>query len=67
MNLVQICGNTIVDRDKIYALIGEEYDGKLYTRIYMNVGNKDKEFLVKRDIKDVGALLMETDNDGWVC
>ena len=62
MNLVQISGNTIVDKDKVYALIGSEYDGKLYTRVYMNTGNEDKEFLVEKNVIDVGALLME-DND----
>ena len=59
MNLVQVNENTIVDKDKIYALVSEEYDEELYTRIYMNVGNEDKAFLVKRDIKEVGALLIE--------
>ncbi len=62
MNLVQICGNTIVDKDKVYALVGSEYDGKLYTRVYMNTGNEDKEFLIEKNVIDVGALLME-DND----
>ena len=62
MNLVQICGNTIVDRDKVYALVGSEYDGKLYTRVYMNTGNEDKEFLVEKNVIDVGTLLMK-DND----
>ena len=28
MNLVQIGENTIVDKDKIYALVGAKYDGK---------------------------------------
>lgn len=59
MSLVQVDEDTIVDKDKIYALIGVEYDGELYTRIYMNVGNENKEFLVKEDIKDIGALLIE--------
>lgn len=58
MSLVQISGNTIVDKDKVYALVGSEYDGKLYTHVYMNTGNEDKEFLVERNIKEVGALLM---------
>jgi hypothetical protein len=66
MNLVQVDENTIVDKDKVYALVGSKYDGKSYTDVYINVGNKDKAFLVKGDIKDVGALLME-DNDGRVC
>ena len=66
MNLVQICGNTIVDKDKVYALVGSEYDGKLYTRVYMNTGNEDKVFLVEKNVIDVGALLMEDNND-WVC
>lgn len=59
MNLVQISGDTIVDKDKVYALVGSEYDGKPYTHVYMNVGNEDKSFIVKRNIKDVGASLME--------
>ena len=66
MNLVQIGENTIVDKDKIYALVGAKYDGKEYTNVYMNVGNEDKSFIVKRNIKEVGALLIE-DNDGQVC
>ena len=65
MSLVQISGNTIVDKDKVYALIGSEYDGKLYTYVYMNTGNEDKKFLVEKNVIDVGALLMKTDNDGW--
>lgn len=67
MNLVQIDKNTVVDKDKVYALIGEEYNGKSYTCIRMIVGNEDREFIVKENIKDVGALLMEADNDGWMC
>lgn len=59
MNLVQVDENTIVNKDKIYALVSEEYNGELYTRICMNVGNEDKAFIVKRNIKEVGALLME--------
>ena len=59
MSLVQVDENTIVDRDKIYALVSEEYDGKLYTRIYMNTGNEDKVFLVEKNVIDIGALLME--------
>lgn len=66
MNLVQIGENTIVDRDKIYALVGAKYDGKEYTNVYMNVGNEDKAFLVKRNIKEVGASLMK-ENDDWKC
>ena len=62
MSLVQISGNTVVDKDKVYALIGSEYDGKLYTRVYMNTGNEDKEFLVEKNVIDVGALLMEDNN-----
>lgn len=59
MSLVQISGNTIVDKDKVYALVSEEYDGKLYTRVYMNTGNEDKAFLVEKNIIDVGASLMK--------
>jgi len=62
MNLVQISENTIVDKDKVYALVGSEYDGKLYTRVYMNTGNEDKVFLVEKNVIDVGASLMK-DND----
>lgn len=63
MNLVQIDKNTIVDKDKVYALIGEEYNEKSYTRVRMMIGNEDREFIVKRNIKEVRALLIE-DNDG---
>lgn len=64
MNLVQISGNTIVDKDKVYALVGNQYDGKFYTHVYMDVvGNEEKVFLVEGNVKDIGALLME-DNDG---
>ena len=59
MSLVQISGNTIVDKDKVYALVGEEYDGKLYTRVYINTGNEDKEFLVEKNVIDVGVSLMK--------
>jgi hypothetical protein len=66
MNLDQVDEDTIVDKDKVYALVRNQYDGEEYTRIYMYVGNEDKSFLIKRNIKDVGALLME-DNDGQIC
>lgn len=66
MSLVQISGNTIVDKDKVYALVGSEYDGKLYTRVYMNAGNEDKVFLVEKNVIDVGASLMK-ENDDWKC
>ena len=59
MSLVQISGNTIVDKDKVYALVGSEYDGKLYTHVYMNTGNEDKVFLVEKNVIDIGALLMK--------
>lgn len=58
MNLVQISDNTIVDKDKVYALIGNQYDGKFYTNVYI----EEKVFLVEGNVKDIGALLME-DND----
>jgi hypothetical protein len=66
MNLVQIDENTIVDKDKVYALVGNQYDGKFYTHVYMEMGNEEKVFLVKGNVKEVGALLMEN-NDGRVC
>jgi hypothetical protein len=66
MNLVQVDENTIIDKDKVYALVGNQYDGKEYTRIYMVIGDKEKEFLIERNIKNIGALLMEAD-DGRVC
>lgn len=67
MNLVQIDKNTIVDKDKVYALIGEEYNGKSYTYVRMMIGDEEREFLVKENVKDVGALLMETENNGRKC
>jgi hypothetical protein len=58
MNLVQVDENTIIDKDKVYALVGNQYDGKEYTHVYMEMGNEEKVFLVKGNVKDVGALLM---------
>jgi hypothetical protein len=58
MNLVQVDENTIVDKDKVYALVGNQYDGKFYTHVYMEMGNEEKVFLVEGNVKDVGALLM---------
>lgn len=58
MNLVQISENTIVDKDKVYALVGNQYDGKFYTHVYMETRNEEKVFLVKGNVKEVGALLM---------
>ena len=66
MNLVQVDKNTIVDRDKIYALVGNQYDGKFYTHIHMAIGNEEKVFLVDGNVKDIGALLM-VDNNDWTC
>lgn len=60
MNLVQIDENTIVDKDRVYALVGNQYDGKFYTHVHMDVGNV---FLVEGNVKDIGALLMKSDND----
>lgn len=65
MNLVQIGENTIVDKDRVYALVDNQYDGKFYTHVHMYVGNEEKVFLVEGNVKDIGALLMEADNDGW--
>lgn len=59
MNLVQVSEDTIIDKDKIYALVENQYDGKSYTRIYMTIGNEEKEFFVEGHVKDIGALLME--------
>jgi hypothetical protein len=58
MNLVQVDENTIIDKDKVYALVGNQYDRKFYTHVYMEMGNEEKVFLVKGNVKDVGALLM---------
>ena len=54
MNLVQISKEVIVDKDKVQALVSEQYNGRYYTHIYL-VG--DREFLVEGYIKDIGKLL----------
>jgi hypothetical protein len=33
----------------------------------METRNEEKVFLVNGNVKEVGALLMEADDDGWVC
>jgi hypothetical protein len=64
MNLVRISEDTIVDKDKVQALVREQYNGRFYTHIYL-MGNR--EFLVEGNVKDIGDLLMKEDNDGRVC
>jgi hypothetical protein len=64
MNLVRISEDTIVDKDKVQALVSEQYNGRFYTHIYL-MGNR--EFLVEGNVKDIGDLLMEADDDGCVC
>ena len=67
MNLVQISDNTIVDKDKVYALVGNQYDGKFYTHVHMDIKEEEKVFSVEGNVKDIGALLMENnDYERWL-
>ena len=54
MNLVRINKDVIVDKDKVQALVSEQYNGRYYTHIYL-VG--DREFLAEGYVKDIGELL----------
>lgn len=58
MNLVQIDKDTIIDKDKVQALVSERYNGRYYTHIYL-MG--DKEFLVEGYYKDVEKLINESE------
>ncbi len=54
MNLVRISKEATVDKDKVQALVSEQYNGRYYTHIYL-VG--DREFLVEGYVKDIEELL----------
>jgi hypothetical protein len=44
MNLVRISKDVTVDKDKVQALVSEQYNGRFYTHVYL-IG--DREFLVE--------------------
>lgn len=54
MNLVKINKDVIIDKDKLQALVSEQYNGRFYTHIYL-MG--DREFLVEGYIKDVKKMI----------
>lgn len=54
MNLVQVSKDTIIDKDKIQALVSEQYNGRFYTHIYF-VG--DRECVIEGYYKDVEKLI----------
>jgi hypothetical protein len=54
MNLVRISKDVTIDKDKLQALVSEQYNGRFYTHIYL-MG--DREFLVEEYVKDIEELL----------
>jgi hypothetical protein len=56
MNLVRISKEVTVDKDKVQALVSEQYNGRFYTHIYLT---GDREFLVEGYIKDIEELINE--------
>ena len=56
MNLVRVNKDVTVDKDKLQALVSEQYNGRYYTHIYLT---GDREFLVEGYIKDIVELINE--------
>ena len=54
MNLVQISEDVTIDKDKLQALVSEQYNGRFYTHIYL-MG--DREFIVEGYAKDIEKLI----------
>jgi hypothetical protein len=54
MNLVQINKDVTIDKDKLQALVSEQYNGRFYTHVYL-MG--DREFLVEGYVKDIEELI----------
>lgn len=59
MNLVQVSRDTIIDKDKIQALVSEQHNGRFYTRIYLE---GDRECFVEKYWKDVEKLINESED-----
>ena len=58
MNLVRISKDVTIDKDKLQALVSEQYNGRFYTHIYL-MG--DREFLVEGYVKDIQELINESE------
>ncbi len=58
MNLVRISKDVTIDKDKLQALVSEQYNGRFYTHIYL-MG--DREFLVEGYVKDIEELINESE------
>ena len=56
MNLVRINKDVTIDKDKLQALVSEQYNGRFYTHIYL-MG--DREFLVEEYVRDIEKLINE--------
>lgn len=56
MNLIRVSKDVIIDKDKVQALVSEQYNGRFYTHIYL-IG--DREFLVEGYMKDIEKLINE--------
>jgi hypothetical protein len=54
MNLVRISKDVTIDKDKLQALVSEQYNGRFYTHVYL-MG--DREFLVEGYVKDIEELI----------
>ena len=35
MNLIRVSKDIMIDKDKVQALVSEQYNGKFYTHIYL--------------------------------
>lgn len=60
MNLVRINKDVTIDKDKLQALVSEQYNGRFYTHIYL-MG--DREFLVEGYAKDIEELINESEDN----
>lgn len=58
MNLVKINKDVTIDKDKVQALVSEQYNGRFYTHIYL-MG--DREFIVEGYIKDIEELINKSE------
>ena len=58
MNLVRINKDVTIDKDKLQALVSEQYNGRFYTHIYL-MG--DREFLVEEYARDIEQMINESE------
>lgn len=56
--MIRVSKDVMIDKDKVQALVSEQYNGKFYTHIYL-MG--DREFLVEGYAKDIEKLINESE------